>query len=87
MAYISKEQVANVRKQLKDNFKGWSFGCSKRDSAVLNITIKKGTADLLAVANSDLWYWSDLDLKEKLSSEAVVIIKKIKEIFYGVNND
>ena len=80
MAYISKEQVANVRKQLKDNFKGWSFGCSKRDSAVLNITIKKGTADLLAVANSDLWYWSDLDLKEKISSEAVAVIKKIKEI-------
>ena len=80
MAYISKEQVANVRKQLKDNFKGWSFGCSKRDSAVLNITIKKGTADLLAVANSDLWHWSDLDLKEKLTTDAVAVIKKIKEI-------
>jgi uncharacterized protein YneR len=80
MAYINKEEVANVRKQLKENFKGWSFGCSKRDSAVLNITIKKGTADLIVVANSDLWYWSDLDLKEKISPTGADAIIKIKEI-------
>jgi len=88
MAYIDKEEVANIRKLLKENFKGWSFinqelrscGCSKRDFAVLNITIKKGTVDLSSVTGDDLWYWSELDLKEKLTADAVAVILKIKDI-------
>ena len=40
MAYITTEQVANIRKQLKEAFPEVKFGVSRRDYLSVSVTIK-----------------------------------------------
>lgn len=45
MAYITAEEVAAIRKQLKEKYPKFKFGVRKEHSMSVNVTIKQGPRD------------------------------------------
>lgn len=50
MAYISTEEVREIRNMLKDEFKGYKFSVSRSDSMSVNIAIMAGPVDFSDIA-------------------------------------
>lgn len=91
MAYIGANDVAAIRKELKEKFgKKWKFGVRKGSGSLsVDVTIKQGTASFEdAFANQYKGkryaqvnqYWIDEHFKDP---EEADIIKKINEIMHN----
>ena len=55
MAYINKDDVAAIRKELKETFPKFKFGVRKRDGMAVSVTIKSGPTDFSSIFNKDAY--------------------------------
>ena len=64
MAYIKTEEVAAIRGQLKEKFKGLKFSVRKHHHSSVDVTIKAGNVDFSDITDSNGYaqinqYWLD----------------------------
>ena len=81
MAYIKTEEVAAIRGQLKEKFKGLKFSVRKHHHSSVDVTIKAGNVDFSGITDSNGYaqinqYWLDRTGKHQYLFEE--IIKLIK---------
>ena len=53
MAYCNAQDVAQVRKELKETFPNFKFGVRKRDHHAISVTIKAGPTDFSSLFDKD----------------------------------
>ena len=82
MAYISKEDVAAIRTELKAKFPKWKFGVRKgAGSLSVDVTIKQGTAAFEGKTYAQVnQYWIDSHWTD---AEDRMVLNKINEIIHN----
>lgn len=77
MAYITTQEVKNIRELLKKEFPQFKFSVSGGNSLKLNVSIMKGPADFTEV----LGKWSSIDINQYWLSEYGEFTPLFEKIF------
>jgi hypothetical protein len=82
MAYISANDVAAIRKELKETFPKWKFGVRKESGGLaVAVNIKQGTAAFEGKTYAQVnQYWIDSHWTD---AEDAMVLKKINEIMHN----
>ena len=82
MAYIGAEDVAAIRKVLKDAFPKWKFSVRKASGGLaVDVTVLKGTCSFEGKENAQVnQYWIDSHWTD---AEDAMALKKINEIMHN----
>ena len=81
MAYIKTEEVAAIRGQLKEKFKGLKFSIRKQHHSSVTVTIKAGNVDFSDILDDNGYaqvnqYWLDrTGVHQHLFEEIIKVIK------------
>ena len=81
MAYIDAKDVQAIRKELKENFKGFKFSVTKSHSSSVNVTILSGPVDFSDITDESGYaqinqYWLDRTGDHKAMFEKMIDIIK-----------
>jgi hypothetical protein len=89
MAYISTEQVASIRKQIKSSFPGYKISIKRENYSKVNIDILQAPIELRWDANREHVtvnnYWIEDTYKHM--PDAMAVLKKILDIANAGNFD
>lgn len=87
MAYITKEEVANIRNALKKEFPDIKFSVTRRDHVAVNIILRSGNVDFFANDKQECdrkWInVSRYNLEKDFDSQCLQVLTKINEIAYS----
>ncbi|WP_424686510.1 MAG: LPD29 domain-containing protein [Halarcobacter ebronensis] len=89
MAFISTEEVKNIRTQLKKELPNLKFSVKKRDHSKVFVTIKSGDLDFLGTLKKEverdyITVWKNFE-NQFTDIEIIETLKKIDDIVYGQN--
>jgi hypothetical protein len=89
MAFISTEEVKEIRTQLKKELPGLKFSVKKINYSKVSVTIKSGDLDFLGALKKEverdyITVWKDFR-NQFTCDEVVAALEKIDKIVYGQN--
>lgn len=91
MAFISKEQVKNIREALKKEFPKYKFSVTNRDFSEVSISLMASDLDFIPIQASE-YYLNNIkngffpiykDLETNWEGKTLEVFKKISEIAEG----
>lgn len=89
MAYISTEEVKNIRTQLRKEFPNLKFSVTRHHSSKVSVIIKSGDLDFFGTLAKPAEYksfavWSNVQ-EQFTNKEVIETLQRIIDITYGQN--